>query len=672
MTEEVSNKRPRSLSGDLGGPPSKSSKPQSSHLQINYLARQYNQNIPLVNVDDNLPSILRLIGDYDGVLHRHESLAGNLGACPLGPILIKRFERLFDGPPRILKSHGKDPSVTWLDVVDFARNKPEQFNLEKMRNGVRVCQFYTKQCRVEISEEDHVLIASGMPQKLIPPQPIQEDEEKELGALEILEKNLSQIVQMADQGMQARGVRQRYTNTVAVSGRARQLNHRLKNRKAAIISRREAEEGRRGHPRSDSPITLSELINGTSTRANGNPAASQSPPMGFTAVNTRQSAPAETISDTPAKASTEPLFSRANTENVTVLNGASIKGISQEQRVELIKSFLVNADLQARDDDLNRQSSLGTTRSATMQNAPQTRSESASQSSLYTPNHSAVPIPSTPVALLPHLKPMQIERDDGGPYKAEMVNRMESLHRGERILPPCDRCRRLHMDCLKNLTACMGCTKKHAKCSWKDVREEELRTNRSAMRTASPTPEHGDGRSDHVESATPDASASSHRSPVSALQPTVQEQPPPSSTSRRELDLLPPPSSLAPALTTSNASPSVYASIEQKSEVLPTPPPPPPPPPRILSAPRISTPDYSTHTSKTASKTTSTIGQQLQDAANGLAAAHRSVFTPQKQTPSQSVERDDDDDEDGGDRLQALATQVYRSASAQQNRSSLA
>jgi hypothetical protein len=200
MTEEVSNKRPRSLSGDLGGPPSKSAKTQSSHLQINYLARQYNQNIPLVNVDDTLPSILRLIGDYDGVLHRHESLAGNLGACPLGPILIKRFERLFEGPPHILKSHGKDPNVTWLDVVDFARNKPEQFNLEKMRNGLRVCQFYTKQCRVEISEEDYVLIASGMPQKLIPPQPIQEDEEKELGALEILEKNLSQIVQMADQG----------------------------------------------------------------------------------------------------------------------------------------------------------------------------------------------------------------------------------------------------------------------------------------------------------------------------------------------------------------------------------------------------------------------------------------------------------------------------------------
>ena len=202
-TDASNNKRPRSPSiSDVPPPSSKSAKTShhSNHLQINYLARQYNENIPLVSTEDTLPSILRLISDYEGVLHRHESIAGNLGACPIGPILIRRFERLFDGPPRILKSNGKETNITWLDVVEFARNKPEQFNLEKTRNGVRVCQFYTKQSRVEISEEDYVLIASGMPQKLIPPQPIMEDEEKELGALEILEKNLSQIVQHADQG----------------------------------------------------------------------------------------------------------------------------------------------------------------------------------------------------------------------------------------------------------------------------------------------------------------------------------------------------------------------------------------------------------------------------------------------------------------------------------------
>lgn len=199
--DSTSQKRKRSPSPDPSqtAPPPKSLKP--AHVSINYLARQYTDFLPLINTDNDLQTLLHLISEYDGVLHRHESLAGNMGARPLGPILVQRFERLFDGPPRVLKSHAKEgANLGWLDVVEFARNKPEQFNLEKSRDGVRVCQFYTKQCRVEISEDDFLLISSGMPQKLIPPQPIGEDEEKELGTLEILEKSLASVVQAADQG----------------------------------------------------------------------------------------------------------------------------------------------------------------------------------------------------------------------------------------------------------------------------------------------------------------------------------------------------------------------------------------------------------------------------------------------------------------------------------------
>lgn len=200
-TAYPSTKRKRSLSPAPQQAPAKVAKTHSNHLQINYLTRQYSDILPLITAEDALPSLLSLIQDYDGVLQRHESMAGNLGARPLGPILIKRFERLFEGPPKVLKTHGKEgTTVGWLDVVEFARNKPEQFNLEKTRDGHPVCQFYTKQCRVEITEDDYDLIASGMPQKLIPPQPILEDEEKELGTLEILEKNLGHLVHLADSG----------------------------------------------------------------------------------------------------------------------------------------------------------------------------------------------------------------------------------------------------------------------------------------------------------------------------------------------------------------------------------------------------------------------------------------------------------------------------------------
>ena len=199
-TTPYKRKRSRSVEGPTP-PLGVANPPNYNQLQINYLARQNQDTLPLISTHDSLPVLQDVIAAYDAVLSRHESLAGNLGARPLGPILLKRFERLFDGPPKILNWTAKGGStVGWLDVVEFAQTYPEQFNLQKTKDGVRVCIFFTKQCHVEITEEDYQLISSGMPQKLIPPQPILEDEEKELGTLEILEKSISQVIQLADEG----------------------------------------------------------------------------------------------------------------------------------------------------------------------------------------------------------------------------------------------------------------------------------------------------------------------------------------------------------------------------------------------------------------------------------------------------------------------------------------
>ncbi|KAF2874155.1 hypothetical protein BDV95DRAFT_488201 [Massariosphaeria phaeospora] len=443
-----------------------------NHLQINYLARQCDNDLPLITNDDTLPNILSLLTDYQGVLDRHESMACNLGARPLGPILIKRFERLFDGPPRVLKSHGKDgTTVTWLDVVEFARNKPEQFSLGQMSEGARVCQFYTKQCRVQISEEDYVLISSGIPQKMIPPQPIIEDEEKELGTLEILEKNLGQICQLADQ----------------VAARTRQLNHRLKGRKQAIIDRRAtASPGPPARPSSPSNVAL---MNGTSSQATttnvtNHTQNTQSSPGGFVAVNSR-----------PAP---EQNGHGSGSGTGTGTGNGNGNGASTSTRTELMAKFHTLSDrrpsqppngaVEARRPSLGQPPSHSTTPIPTHPKPPPkpveigpsdlSKATQMSEAELQSMMTSPVPIPSTPANLLAASSQranQPQEKDDGGPFKAEMIHRMEALARNERILPPCDRCRRLHMDCLKNLTACMGCTKKHAKCSWKEVRENELR-----------------------------------------------------------------------------------------------------------------------------------------------------------------------------------------------------
>jgi hypothetical protein len=464
-------KRKRSLSHEatLHPAPLPKAAKTSNHLQINYLVRQCEDDLPLVTTDDTLPNIIKLLNEYAGVLDRHESMACNLGARPLGPILVKRFDRLFEGPPKVVKSHGKEgTNVTWLDVVEFARNKPEQFQLGQMSEGVRVCQFYTKQCRVQISEEDYVLISSGIPHRMIPPQPIAEDEEKELGTLEILEKHVAQICQLADQ----------------VAARTRQLNHRLKGRKQAILDRR-ATASPVPPMRPASPSNVA-LMNGAaqlaaSSLANLTQAQSQPPAGGFVPVNARPQADQ---------------------------NGSNSNGVSVTTRNELLSKFHTLSEVRQQSPNGHpegRRASVG------HHSAPHSASHSSSHSAtpsakpiskppnpppanitvqpapqfsepeinhLHIPTTPAVPIPNTPTSLLPNSTPrgsQPQEKDDGGPFKAEMMRKVEGLAKGARILPPCDRCRRLHMDCMKNLTACAGCTKKHAKCSWKEVRESELR-----------------------------------------------------------------------------------------------------------------------------------------------------------------------------------------------------
>ncbi|KAF2641927.1 hypothetical protein P280DRAFT_397300 [Massarina eburnea CBS 473.64] len=428
----------------------------SNHLQINYLARHCDNDLPLITNDDTLPNLLSLLSDYQGVLDRHESMACNLGARPLGPILIKRFERLFDGPPRVLKSHGKDgTTVSWLDVVEFARNKPEQFQLGQMSEGVRVCQFYTKQCRVQISEEDFVLISSGIPQKMIPPQPIIEDEEKELGTLEILEKNLGQICQLADQ----------------VAARTRQLNHRLKGRKQAILDRR-ATASPVPPVRPSSPSNVA-LMNGA-VQANVNlatPVQSSAPsPGNFVAVNSRHHGENGASSSTRHE-----LMSKFRTMSEHKASPQPINGAILARRQSMGQQGISHPSTPTPTPNPPKAppKPIDLGQSNVMQRPPH-----LPDSELHHVMNSPVPIPNTPSSLLPassQRSQQSQDKDDGGPFKIEMVHRMESLAKGERILPPCDRCRRLHMDCLKNLTACMGCTRKHAKCSWKEVREGELR-----------------------------------------------------------------------------------------------------------------------------------------------------------------------------------------------------
>ncbi|KAG9234506.1 hypothetical protein BJ875DRAFT_376302 [Amylocarpus encephaloides] len=188
---------------------------------INFCVKARTDKLDLVDADaETFSTVLGIIDEYDGVLQRHESLAANLGSKLISPILLKSFEKLFDGPVKIVHpTAGFEPSVGWLDVVKYARSNPSKFTLDEFSPGVVSCKVWIKSVQVEVSENDFLLIMSGEPERVIPPQPIPGDVKAELEAVAMVEARLAVLIKKAD--------------TVAI--RARQLNYNLEARKTAIL-----------------------------------------------------------------------------------------------------------------------------------------------------------------------------------------------------------------------------------------------------------------------------------------------------------------------------------------------------------------------------------------------------------------------------------------------------
>lgn len=329
-------------------------------------------------------TVKRLRLTIPGVLQRHESLAANLGAKLVGPLLLKSFEKLFDGPIKIIQTSFslEQSPPTWLDIVTFARTNPADFNLNDAGSGIKTCRFWTNGGQIEILEDDFRLIMSGGPERMIPTQPIPEDEAAELGTLNILEARLAMLIKKAD----------------AVASKARQLNYHLKGRKTTVMSRQP-------------PASVPETSPETRTFS----------PQPFAAINNPVRSPTVASGDVVMQQQLLEQF----------LAGDKRQALPSQSRGKAIRvsdatghhSFNGNADADAR-----------------RMSHPQTSSEDGTE----------------------------------GHYRVLMAAKIEKLARGDPIFPPCDRCRRLKFDCTKHLTACSACTKKHAKCSWKDIKEGEL------------------------------------------------------------------------------------------------------------------------------------------------------------------------------------------------------
>lgn len=253
--------------------------------------------------------------------------------------------------------------------------------------------------------------------------------------------------------------------------------------------------------------------------------SSQSSPGGFVAVNARHHGENGASSSTRHE-----LMSKFHTTSERRTSTAPTNGAADARRPSIGPHSISHPSTPASNASKPPQkpAELGPSNNVTQQRPPH-----MSESELHHVMNSPVPIPNTPSNLLPAASQraqQPQDKDDGGPFKAEMVHRMESLAKGERILPPCDRCRRLHMDCLKNLTACMGCTKKHAKCSWKEVRENELRAGGFIHPPQTGFSSGMHSESEENDSANPNGSSHMERastgSPAAVLSPQRQAMTP--------------------------------------------------------------------------------------------------------------------------------------------------
>ncbi|KAK1830269.1 hypothetical protein QBC39DRAFT_116387 [Podospora conica] len=418
---------------------------------INYLARSSHAKLPLIQGDsDSFSEVLSLLKEYEGILNRHESLAGNLGAKLTAPRLLRAMDGLFDGPILVssnLAAQGSFPdgrvkpwyTPTWLEIVTFAKSNPAEFSRIKTTDGRRVRRFNMNNATVEITEDDWQLIMSGTVDQffLAATKPLEQDEAAELVTLDILDQRVQTIIKKADE----------------VARKARQLNYHLSGRKAFI-------ESRQANSRQDTASGFQGVV--LAPIRSGGPNAGYDIHADLLQQFTATGAGPAHQPASPMTSHPFPSIPNTHTHSPDPHRLRQIQNTSPSQQARPPPAEPRPPPAQS--------------------NSPVSRSES-----------SALPVVDGGASeniSTGHLPPMAL-----------IFARIEKLSRGDVISPPCDRCRRLQMVCRKKLTACDGCTRKHAKCSWTKLTDEEVGFMRANPNYVFPSRRPGDGEDEPTENS---------------------------------------------------------------------------------------------------------------------------------------------------------------------------
>ncbi|KAL7947837.1 hypothetical protein V8C42DRAFT_342844 [Trichoderma barbatum] len=403
---------------------------------VNFVTRPNAQLLAFLPGDvDTFNDIIYLIGEYEGVLDRKESLAANLGAKLTGPRFLRGLERFFEGPIKIISAHPYLHQVTWLDIVTFAKTNPDAFTVISLPNGSRCCRFMHHGVQVEITEDDWRLISSGALDRFPLEHTFEEDEASELATLEILEQRASFLHKKADE----------------LAERARILHHRLELRVHDVARRRQLHDAGAGA----GPSSSFHAINHPPQVAVARPSNGQQYDIHTDLLHQFTIAAMQNNPPPGPPPGYQPQPSSPN--------GGSVAG----------QSPLAPPSLEAPP-------------------YPPPPAMSYPAAEMVSPTAAPAPAPTLapvqPPLTAPPLTSASNSRSiasialshvvlPGDPatevHRPLVLQKTDTLNKGEIIFPPCDRCRRLRLQCVKHLTACRGCTKKHARCNWRSVTDDE-------------------------------------------------------------------------------------------------------------------------------------------------------------------------------------------------------
>ncbi|KOS22292.1 hypothetical protein ESCO_001573 [Escovopsis weberi] len=369
----------------------------------------------------------------------------SLGAKLTGPRFLRGIERFFEGSIRV-QNNPLPPyasPVTWFDVVSHAKTNPDSFTLTSLTDGSRCCRFVCKGLQIEIGEDDWRLISSGALDRFPLEHPFEEDETAEIATLDILEQRSAALFKKADE----------------VAARARILHRRLGQRRQELKRKRGPPEGSSiGLPalHATGPNARRQSVSGPSYDLHSDLLQQ------FTSTPAPRT-PGPTFARTPAAVSVPP-------PSRPTSSGSAMPAMS----------------------------GLGPLSPRSCAVSPH-RQRIPGQSSFVTTPRPAESTTIGSTSLIVFDTSAEI-------YRALVMQKTDKLGKWEAIDPPCDRCRRLRLQCIKHLTACQGCTKKHAKCSWKHVTEEEATRLRQELGVLGPVQSGGEGKA-----ATDSSEASSSR-----------------------------------------------------------------------------------------------------------------------------------------------------------------